>query len=210
MIARCRLSSNGSCICRFVRIGSRCRCVRMMSGARRDRRIGGKGERRSVAWLRHTTTSALPPASASDRAYRAGCVLMRTNGSAAGIEAARKECLRRVSGSREALRPAQRSEPYVQVSPHTAQGSSIRQRIRDRRGPSGTAPAVDESTVISPVAGSRRTTMLVLPPCSRFGSKTALQTAHRPRRSTLENQVLSLIHQMMCYTKTLKFHAERV
>jgi hypothetical protein len=38
--------------------------------------------------------------------------------------------------------------------------------------------------------GSRRTAMLALPPCSRSGSTTALQAAHRPRLSTLENQVL--------------------
>jgi hypothetical protein len=40
---------------------------------------------------------------------------------------------------------------------------------------------------VSPVAWSRRTAMLVLPPCSRSGSKTALQPAHRPSRGTLEN-----------------------
>jgi hypothetical protein len=44
---------------------------------------------------------------------------------------------------------------------------------------------------VSPVAWSRRTAMLVLPPCSRSGSKTALQPAHRPSRGTLENPVLS-------------------
>jgi hypothetical protein len=41
------------------------------------------------------------------------------------------------------------------------------------------------------MAEARRTTMLMLPPCSRSGSKTVLQAAHRPRRGTLENQLFS-------------------
>ena len=48
-----------------------------------------------------------------------------------------------------------------------AYGSSIGQLMRDRpRAASRTAPTVDESTdyITSPVAGSRRTTTLALPP----------------------------------------------
>jgi hypothetical protein len=45
--------------------------------------------------------------------------------------------------------------------------------------------------VVALVTGSRRTTMLVLPPCSRSGSKTVLQAAHRPRLGTLEKQLFS-------------------
>jgi hypothetical protein len=60
-------------------------------------------------------------------------------------------------------------------------------------GASRMAPVVDENT--GHVAGeeSRRTTMLVLPPCSRSGSATLLHSAHRPRLGTLENQLFSTI-----------------
>ncbi len=46
------------------------------------------------------------------------------------------------------------------------------------RGPSWTAPAVDENAGRISRGGSRRTTMLVLPRCSRSGSATILH-AHR-------------------------------
>jgi hypothetical protein len=79
--------------------------------------------------------------------------------------------------------------------------SSNFQRIADCESP-GTrsarlkTPFIDSRAVelqgsSPPVAGSRRTTTLVLPPCSRSGSKTALQAAHRPRLRTLENQLFS-------------------
>jgi hypothetical protein len=62
-----------------------------------------------------------------------------------------------------------------------AYGSSIGQRVRGRpRAASRTAPAVDENAGHLAGGGSRRTTMLVLPPCSRSRSKTVLQAAHRP------------------------------
>jgi hypothetical protein len=48
----------------------------------------------------------------------------------------------------------------------------------------------DSWSFVSPVP-VRRTTMLVLPSCSRSGSKTALQAVHRPRRGALENQLFS-------------------
>jgi hypothetical protein len=41
------------------------------------------------------------------------------------------------------------------------------------------------------------------------GSKTALQAAHQPRPGTLENQYSPLIHQIKCYTKSLKSHSSR-
>jgi hypothetical protein len=84
------------------------------------------------------------------------------------------------SGSRAGLtaRPAP-SEPYVRVSPHTAQASASAYEV-DRGDRPGRHQRWTRARVISPVAGSRRTTMLVLPPCSRSGSKTALQAAHRP------------------------------
>src|SRR5918999_1419512 len=101
------------------------------------------------------------------------------------------EGLTTVSGSRAGLaaRPAP-SEPYVQVSPHTAQASASASEV-DRGDRPGRHQRWTRTRVVSPVAGSRRTTMLVLPPCSRSGSKTALQAAPRPRLSTLENQLFS-------------------
>jgi hypothetical protein len=50
----------------------------------------------------------------------------------------------------------------------------LAQAGHDRRALGGVL--VGLGPVVSPVAGSRRTTTLVLPPCSRSGSKTA---AHR-------------------------------
>ena len=54
-----------------------------------------------------------------------------------------------------------------------------------------------------------RTTTLVLPPCSRSGSKTASQAAHPPgvpwRISGFPQ-----IHRMICYSKSLKNKKERV
>jgi hypothetical protein len=84
------------------------------------------------------------------------------------------------SGSRAGLtaRPAP-SEPYVRVSPHTAQASASAYEV-DRGVRPGRHQRWTRTRVVSPVAGSRRTTILVLPPCSRSGSKTALQAAHRP------------------------------
>ena len=63
---------------------------------------------------------------------------------------------------------------------------------------------------VSSVTGSRRTTMSVLPPCSRSGSKTALQAAHRPAWVPWRISDSPLIHQMKCYTKSLKYQAESV
>ena len=51
----------------------------------------------------------------------------------------------------------------------------------------------DNQGSVSPVTGPRHTTTLMLPPCSRSGSKAALQAAHRPRLGTLENQLFSTI-----------------
>ena len=48
-----------------------------------------------------------------------------------------------------------------------------------------------KTRAVSSVTGSRRTTMFVLPPCSRAGSKTVLQAGHRPSSCTLENQLFS-------------------
>jgi hypothetical protein len=59
-------------------------------------------------------------------------------------------------------------------------------------------------------AGSPRTTMLILPPCSRSGSATLLHAAHRPRLGTLENHYSPLVHRIKCYTKPLKYRMERV
>src|SRR5918996_900210 len=94
--------------------------------------------------------------------------------------AQRKECSRRVSGSRAGLTacPAP-SEPYVQVSPHTAQASASAYEV-DRGVRPGRHQRWTRTRVVSPVTESRRTTILVLPPCSRSGSKTAWQAAHRP------------------------------
>ena len=102
-----------------------------------------------------------------------------------------EEGLTTVSGSRAGLaaRPAP-SEPYVQVSPHTAQASASAYEV-DRGDRPGRHQRWTRTRVVSPVAGSRRTTTLMLPPCSRSGSKTALQAAHRPRLGTLENQLFS-------------------
>jgi hypothetical protein len=56
----------------------------------------------------------------------------------------------------------------------------IGQRIRDRpRGPSETAPAVDENARHLAGGRSRRTRTLILSPGSRTGSKI-LEAAHRP------------------------------
>ena len=54
---------------------------------------------------------------------------------------------------------------------------------------------------VSPVAGSRRTTMWVLPPCSRSGSKTALQAAKAgasrtaPDRSARPTRLPQWVHR---------------
>jgi hypothetical protein len=64
--------------------------------------------------------------------------------------------------------------------------------------------------VVSRWRGLQRTTTTMLPPCSRSESTTALQAAHRPRLGTLENRYSPLIHQMKCYTKSLKSHTEKV
>ena len=91
-----------------------------------------------------------------------------------------EEGLVTASGSRADLtaRPAP-SEPYVQVSPHTAQASASAYEVDRGDGP-GRHQRWTRARVISPVAGSRRTRMLVLPRCSRSGSKTASQAAHQP------------------------------
>ena len=82
------------------------------------------------------------------------------------------------------------SEPCVQVSPHTAQASASAYEVDRGDRPGGHQRWTRTRIVSLPVAGSRRTMMLVLPPCSRSGSKTVSHAAHRPRLSTLENQVL--------------------
>jgi hypothetical protein len=62
-----------------------------------------------------------------------------------------------------------------------AYGASIGQRMRGRpRGRARGHQLWTRTRLGSPVAGSRRTTTSVLPSCSRSGSKTALQAAHRP------------------------------
>lgn len=50
--------------------------------------------------------------------------------------------------------------------------------------------------------GDRPGTTLMLPPCSRSGSKRALQAAHR--LGTVENRDLTQIRVMMCCTNSLK------
>ena len=115
-----------------------------------------------------------------------------------------------MSGSRASLtaRPAP-SEPYVQVALHTAQASASAYEV-DRGERPGQHQRWTRTRVVSPVARSRRTTTLMLPPCSRSGSATVLQAAHR-RLGTLENPAISpLIHKMKCYTNALKSHTERV
>ena len=89
---------------------------------------------------------------------------------------------------RLAARPAP-SEPDVRVSPHKDQPSASPYGV-DRRDRPGRHQRWTRTRVVSPVAGSRRTTMLVLPPCSRSGSKTVSQAAHRPRLGTLENRAI--------------------
>jgi hypothetical protein len=86
----------------------------------------------------------------------------------------------------------------------SAHDSSISQRRGHQRR--------TRTRVISSVAGSRRTTTLMLPPTRgpRSGPKTVSHPAHRPRPSTLEIKYCPLIHLMMCYTNPLKSHAERV
>jgi hypothetical protein len=106
-------------------------------------------------------------------------------------------------------------DPAAGLSGCALRTAPCSQHIRDRpRGPSGTPGRHQRGTrwwrVVSPEAGSRRTTTLVLRPCSRSGSKTILQAAHPARLGTLENRVFPLIHQMKRYTKPLKSHTERV
>jgi hypothetical protein len=52
--------------------------------------------------------------------------------------------------------------------------------------------------------------MLVLPPSSRSGSKTALQPTHLPSLGTLENPGSAQIRLIICYSKVLKSHKEKV
>jgi IS5 family transposase len=53
--------------------------------------------------------------------------------------------------------------------------------------PDGTSGGREHGSDLPPVAGSRHTTMLVLPPWSKSGSKTAFQAAYRRPDGTLEN-----------------------
>jgi hypothetical protein len=68
---------------------------------------------------------------------------------------------------------------------------------------------LEKHWVISPVAGSRRTTTLMLPLGARTGSKI-LEAAQPARLGIWRISYSPLIHQIICHTKLLKSHAERV
>jgi hypothetical protein len=72
------------------------------------------------------------------------------------------------------------------IPPVKRLGGLVRGRRRVQGSLRGRHPVVDEDTVGSLVAESRRTTILELPRGSRPEPKTALQVAHRPTCGTLE------------------------
>jgi hypothetical protein len=67
----------------------------------------------------------------------------------------------------------------LQAPVHTAQASASAYEV-DRGDRPGRHQRWTRTRAVTSVTGSRRTTMLALPPCSRSGPKTALQAAHRP------------------------------
>jgi len=114
------------------------------------------------------------------------------------------------SGSRAGLaaRPAP-SEPYVRISPHTAQASASACEV-DRGAVQDGTNGGRERRVVSPVAGSPRTTTVMFPPCSSSGSKTACapRTAGLPAPWRIHD--FTQIRQMKCYSNQLKYRTERV
>src|SRR5918996_1831040 len=102
------------------------------------------------------------------------------------------------------------SPAALQAPPHTAQASASAHEL-DRGYRPGRHQRWTRARVISPVAGSRRTTTVMLPPCSRSGSKTVLQgRGTGPAGIPWRISYSPLIQQMRCYTKSLKSHTERV